>query len=135
MSRSGYSDDLDQWDLIRWRGQVASAIRGRRGQKLLSDLKSALEAMPEKRLIVGELQQEDGEMCALGVLGKARGLNMSEIDPMEPKEVAAAFDIARQLAQEIVYENDELGWGETPEHRYHRMLKWVKNNINTETQT
>ena len=22
MSRSGYSDDCDQWDLIRWRGAV-----------------------------------------------------------------------------------------------------------------
>jgi len=29
MSRSGYTDscDMDQWDLIRWRGAVASAVR------------------------------------------------------------------------------------------------------------
>lgn len=25
MSRSGYSDDVENWQLIRWRGQVASA--------------------------------------------------------------------------------------------------------------
>ena len=38
MSRSGYSDDLDNWDLIRWRGQVSSAIRGKRGQGFLREL-------------------------------------------------------------------------------------------------
>ena len=31
MSRSGYEDGLEMWDLIRWRGAVASAIRGKRG--------------------------------------------------------------------------------------------------------
>ncbi len=28
MSRSGYNDDGTEWDLIRWRGAVASAVRG-----------------------------------------------------------------------------------------------------------
>jgi hypothetical protein len=37
MSRSGYSDDLENWSLIRWRGAVASAIRGRRGQAFLRE--------------------------------------------------------------------------------------------------
>lgn len=60
MSRSDYSEDLDMWDLIRWRGQVASAIRGKRGQKLLRDLAAALDAMPVKALIADELQTEDG---------------------------------------------------------------------------
>ena len=33
MSRSGYIDDMDDtWQFIKWRGQVASAIRGARGQ-------------------------------------------------------------------------------------------------------
>jgi hypothetical protein len=35
MSRSGYSDDYgddEPWQLIMWRGAVASAFRGRRGQ-------------------------------------------------------------------------------------------------------
>ncbi len=30
MSRSGYSDDCEQGDLIRWRAAVNSAIRGKR---------------------------------------------------------------------------------------------------------
>lgn len=108
MSRSGYSDDIDNWELIKWRGQVASSIRGKRGQAFLRDLLAALDAMPEKRLIAWELE-ESGEVCAIGSLGKARGVDMSKIDPSEPTAVAAAFNIAEPLAQEVVYENDECG--------------------------
>jgi hypothetical protein len=71
VSRSGYIDDIDDWQMIKWRGQVASAIRGRRGQKFLTDLYNALEALPEKRLIKHELKDETGEVCAIGALGMA----------------------------------------------------------------
>ncbi len=129
MSRSGYSDDIDEWALIRWRGQVASAIRGKRGQSLLRDLLVALDAMPEKSLTVHELEK-DGEVCALGALGKARQLNMQDVDPDEPDQVAAMFNIATQLAQEIVYHNDEGGmYGETTVHRWQRMRAWVAAQI------
>lgn len=46
MSRSGYSDDIDQWDLICWRGAVASAIRGKRGQAFLLEMWKAMTALP-----------------------------------------------------------------------------------------
>jgi hypothetical protein len=130
MSRSAYVYDLDVLDLGRWRGQVASAIRGRRGQKLLADLKAALESIEDKRLWVGELQTPSGEMCALGVLGVTRGMKLNEIDPEEPEQVAAHFDIAPQLAREIAFENDEAkGASETPEDRYSRMLAWVNKHL------
>ena len=45
MSRSGYSDDCDTWPLICWRGAVASALRGRRGQQFLIELRDALDAI------------------------------------------------------------------------------------------
>lgn len=134
MSRSGYSDDLDSWDLIKWRGQVASAIRGKRGQALLRDLVTALDAMPEKSLVAGDLETKDGEVCALGAAGKARGMELSEIDPEDYDAVAKAFDIAHQLAQEIAYENDESGpWDETPEHRWQRMRDWAVSHIRSDT--
>ena len=48
MSRSGYSDDIDDnWAHIMWRGRVASSIRGKRGQAMLRELLAALDAMPE----------------------------------------------------------------------------------------
>ena len=111
---------------------VASAIRGKRGQKLLTDLAAALDAMPEKALIIGELENEDGDVCALGALGKARGLDLDKIDPGEPCEVAGAFDIAECLAQEIVYMNDEYFdayTAKTPEERWRGMRKWAAKQI------
>ncbi len=133
MSRSGYSEDLEQWDLIKWRGQVASAIRGKRGQKFLTDLLQALDSLPEKRLIADDLEDEDGEVCAIGALGKARGLDMSQIDPEEPEDVASAFGIAHQLAQEVAWMNDENYNRETPEERFIGMRKWIASLILTET--
>lgn len=130
MSRSGYSDDVDVLDLGRWRGQVASAIRGKRGQKLLKDLLAALDAMTEKVLIANELEASDGGVCALGAVGRARGIDMANVDPEEFEVVAPIFNIAEPLAREITYENDECGmWHETPEQRFTRMRKWVAERI------
>lgn len=134
MSRSGYSDDYDwdqesRWANIRWRGQVASAIRGKRGQKMFKDMLAALDALPEKKLIKNELDCTDG-VCALGALGRMRGMDMSKLDPDNSDQVSAAFDIADQLAREIVYMNDEGSWyNEKPEDRFARMRQWVSGCI------
>jgi hypothetical protein len=72
MSRSGYSDDCDQWDMIRWRGAVASSIRGARGQAFLKEMLAALDALPEPKLIAEELES-DGAVCAIGAVGPFAG--------------------------------------------------------------
>lgn len=135
MSRSGYSDDGD--DLALWRGRVASAIRGKRGQKLLLDLVRGLDAMPEKKLIEGELQCADG-MCALGVVGHVRGVELSHLNPSvigdderSTLEAASLLDVAECLAQEVTFLNDEGGpWrGDTPENRWQRMRDWAVKNL------
>lgn len=132
MSRSGYSDDYEQWSLIRWRGAVASAMRGERGQSFLREMIEALDAMPQKRLIDGDLVREDGDVCAMGCIGVKRGLDMREIDPEEREEVAEAFGIAPALAAEIAYENDEGTWkDETPEQRWQRMRNWAEKHLVT----
>ena len=135
MSRSGYNDgDGDNWSFIKWRGVVASASRGKRGQKLLRDLRAALLALPEKKLIAEALETEDGSVCALGAVGKLRGIDMAELDPEDYDTVASTFDIAAPLAQEIVWLNDESVWSkELPEARYERMLRWVESQIKPET--
>ena len=129
MSRSGYSDDCDDnWQSIMYRGAVISAIRGKRGQELLRDLIAALDAMPDKRLITGDLE-EGGDVCALGSVGKFRGVEMSGLDPGEPEEVAAAFKIAPALAREVVYMNDEWYDVESPEKRWERMRAWAVSKL------
>lgn len=130
MSRSGYSDDCGGWSLIRWRGAVTSAIKGKRGQEFFRELAVALDAMPERRLIADELQTVEGEFCTIGVLGHARGVDMAKLDPTDRETVAAAFNIAPALAAEIVFENDEGTWcKETPEQRWSRMRQWVEANL------
>ena len=58
MSRSGYSDDEGEpGQFAMWSGQVASAIRGKRGQAFLREMAEAMDAMPDKRLIAHDLRQ------------------------------------------------------------------------------
>jgi hypothetical protein len=133
MSRSGYSDDCDEWAVIRWRGAVTSAIRGTRGQAFLKELLAALEAMPKKELIMDALVQQ-GEVCALGALGQARGMEMTELDDDDPAQIAEAFQVAPALVQEIMFENDEdwLCRHATPDNRWHHMHEWVARQIRKE---
>ena len=130
MGRSGYSDGCDGWDLIRWRGAVASAIRGERGQAFLKEMLAALDALPEKRLIA-EALEEDGEVCAIGSVGRLRGFDMSELDPEEPESIAKAFGVATALVQEIEFINDDDFCYSTitPEKRYAYVRKWVAEQI------
>jgi hypothetical protein len=133
MSRHGYCDDCDD-DLAfgRWRGRVASAIRGKRGQAFLRELRDALESMPEKVLISEQLVTADGECCAIGAVALARGCDVSDLDPEEADRVAERFGIAEVLVREIVYWNDDDYGDVTPEARWQRMRKWVENQIKQE---
>lgn len=147
MSRSGYSDDIDDnWSWIRWRGYVASAIRGKRGQAFLREMLAAMDALPEKKLIANTLET-GGAVCAIGSVGKARGVDMSALDPEDYDTVAGVFGINAKLAQEIVFMNDEAfifetdanGYIEhdengksiylTPEGRFEKMRAWIVSQI------
>ena len=133
MSRSGYSDDYNGWELVRWRGAVASSIRGRRGQAFLREMLDALNAMPDKRLIRSELQSESGEVCALGSVGLKRGADMTALDPEDYESVAQFFGIPPTLVREIEFENDEF-WDlrtESPEARWCRVRDWVRARLKT----
>ena len=90
--------------------------------------------------MASELETRDGDVCALGALGKMRGIDMSQLDPEDPDRVAAAFGVATPLAQEIVYVNDEhydSKWDDatkrcvdiSPEERWTRMREWVAKQI------
>lgn len=130
MSRSGYSEDGE--GLAMWRGVIASATRGKRGQAFFRDLVAALDAMPEKRLVSGDLETKEGDVCALGSLGRHRGVDLEAVDTYDHEELGKTFDIASQLSQEVMYENDEGGpyyQKETPEQRWVRVRKWAASQI------
>ncbi len=125
--RCGYVDDIDQKDLAMWRGRVASSIRGKRGQKLLSDLIVALDAMPVKELIEGELVR-DKEVCSLGAVAVLRGIDLSEYSPEDHEGLSSVLDVAPCLIQEVEFMNDE--WGvQSPESRWKLMRNWAQKNL------
>jgi len=141
MSRSGYTDDCDGEgaDLAMWRGVIASATRGKRGQRFFRDLVAALDAMPVKRLVANDFATPEGEVCALGCLARQKGAAMPAVERDEFDDIdidydalGATFNIAHQLAQEVMYMNDEYGsWrgAETPEQRWARMRAWAAKQI------
>src|SRR5690348_16978662 len=131
MSRSGYTDDCEGGSLACWRGVIASATRGKRGQRFFRDLLTALDAMPVKRLVAGELETDEGEVCALGSLAKAKGATLELDDTYDWDKLGATFDIAYQLACEVMFVNDEAGpyRGETDEQRWARVRMWTARQI------
>jgi hypothetical protein len=133
VSRSGYTEVEDNWEMIKYRGQVASAIRGKRGQKFFRELIKALDAMPIKELIAEDLER-DSKVCALGALGHAKGIDLSGVDPYDRDTVADLFDIAPQLASETMYENDETYWiyygqADDPAKRWQHMRDWAESHL------
>ena len=134
MSRSGYTDDCE--NVALWRQAVERAAKGRRGQAMLRELLEALDAMPDKRLYRGSFATADGAFCTLGVLGAKRGTKMDDLgdeDWTDPELVGERFGVAKALAAEIMYENDEGDpyWeagtpeSDAAEKRWRRMREWV----------
>lgn len=138
MSRSDYNDgDGDNWSLILWRGAVASAIRGKRGQAFLHEMLAAMDALPEPKLIADQFQNADG-VCALGSVCVKRGIKPPSVDDYEDHDATAKMlGIAAAMVREIEYENDEAWYAgnEPPEHRFHRVRKWIVENLKPEVAT
>ena len=130
MARSGYSEDCDGWELIRWRGADASAIKGRRVQAFLRQLVAALDALPDKRLIAEKLIENDGEVCAIGSVGLLLKMDMTNLDPENHEQLADAFDISPALVKEIEFINDDdFGYRTSPEERFNGVRKWAIGNL------
>lgn len=151
MSRSGYSEDCDtDWSWICWRGAVASAIRGKRGQAFLRELIDTLDAMPEKRLIKKTLQDEHGEVCAVASVMRSRGLSL-DVDIYDYEKIASLVGVNEKLVQELEDINDRVveyiclpwtdyegstGWhrDETPETRWRLIREWAEQQFNKEKE-
>ena len=60
-----------------WRANVKRALAGKRGQAALRDLRAALEALPEKRLI-------EGALCTVGLTDRIAAMPATVIREIEP---------------------------------------------------
>lgn len=142
--RSGYCEDYDDefpGALNLYRQAVNRALTGKRGQAFLREMLVALDALPEKRLVAEELQDTaTREVCAIGSVGRMRGMDMSRLDPENAFEIVSKFGIAETMVREIEFINDDdFGYdhrsSNTPEDRFVRVRKWVESQIKTEQAT
>jgi len=128
MSRSGYSDDCENLGL--WRQAVDRAIRGKRGQAFMREMAAAMDTMPTKALVAGEVVRDAAHVCALGSVAIARGMDVANLDIEDGESVGEAFGVAKALACEVAYMNDECGpVNETEEDRWQRMRRWVDQRL------
>jgi hypothetical protein len=137
MSRHGYVDDFGDLDSQlqqgRWRAIIASATRGKRGQRFFLELVKALDALPVKELVEGHLETAEGAVCALGALGIYKGVDIKAIDTEDWTKLGETFDVAEQLTQEVMWENDEMGHSTTPAQRWQYMRAWAMGQLRPET--
>lgn len=129
--RISYSDEENwpgQFEL--WQANCSRSLRGRSGQEELRQLRDALLALSDKRLIHGSLVDADGEVCAIGAYAKHKGLDLQDFDPEdETDEVGIRAGMPSLVAWKVVEMNDMQFDHLTPEERYKRMLGWVEAQL------
>lgn len=134
MGRAEYSEDCDGSEVFLYRRSVETALRGRRGQRLVRDLIAGLEAMEDRRLITEDLVDDEGCVCALGAVARIRNIDdtlLKVLNDQSPSLVARVLDIAESLAREVMFENDD-DFGihiETPEQRWERVYAWAQAHL------
>lgn len=131
MSRSGYSEDCENLEL--YRANVERAIRGARGKAFLREMAAALDALPVKELVAGEIVRDSEHVCAIGAVAVARQMDVvADLVIDDRDSVGAAFGVTPILAAEIAFENDDdFGYSrdETDAARWTRMRAWVDKQL------
>jgi len=137
--RFSYSEDEDfngQFSL--WQANCRRSMKGKKGQAAFRDMRDALLAMPEKRLVSGVLYDDKGGVCAIGALLRHKGVDLQVLDPEDATDETGArlAKIPPLVAWKIVERNDvwcDIVTGEysrmTAEERYTAMLAWVEAQL------
>ena len=114
-----------------WQANCERSLRGKHGQLELRELRAALLALPDKRLIHELLEDEEGGVCAIGAYGKHKGIDLSKFDvDSDTDEVGIAGGMPALVAWKVVEMNDlEFDGSVTPEQRYEKMLAWVESKL------
>lgn len=153
-------DDGDESDIpyALWHANVERALKGKRGQQALREMRDALLALPEKKLIEGALcdvSYDDNDkpvavgFCAVGALAFFKRVKAGEPidDVLESlKQIPDDYDneektidegrrmgLVNCLAYEFAQVNDDGldQWRDTitDEERYTRYLAWVESKL------
>jgi len=131
--RLNYSEEENypgQFEL--WQANCERSLKGRKGQTALRELETALLALSSKRLIAQELQNAEGDVCAIGALAKYRGREEKDFiaDPeYEMQEVGVELGMPRLVAWKVVEVNDLEYAHLSPEARYMRVTEWIQRQL------
>ncbi|HET8627028.1 MAG TPA: hypothetical protein VFL91_06395 [Thermomicrobiales bacterium] len=125
-----------------WEHNLRRALTSKRGLATLRDLEAALLALPEKKLIAGDMAYPSGAVCAVGAYSLYKRLQRGEDreaallslcsreGPYETALEGQRYGMAYTLAWEIAERNDEIyGGAYTEEGRYQEMLAWVRRQL------
>ena len=150
MSRINYDESMDDGALALQMGREVQTIRGKRSRAFLRELEGYLLEMHPKRLIEGQLCDDEGEVCALGLplrerMVRLEGMSYAEAAAMirtkfgdwdeaeygVTAEVTAELGISKTLGWLVVEANDDEGmWPHrTPEERWKYVLRQVRKML------
>jgi len=119
MSRFNEGDSESHYGFL-WPARVRQVIEGKRGQRVMRELAEALLALPERRLIAGNIATAQGEVCAIGAYAKAKGVDLNrdlasvdgkdlagwEGSDSDTAELGELLGMTHTLAWEIGFKND-----------------------------
>jgi hypothetical protein len=141
MSRINVSEDCDEFPNAAelWHANIQRSLAGRKGQAILRELRDALLALPQKRLIDEYVANEQGEVCTVGALllerrvraGEDREAALADLAKVEDYTDSYAADkgVPKILAWWFAYVNDYELRHLTPEDRYAHVLRDVESRI------
>lgn len=141
-----------------WEKRAELALRGKRGRKALTELREALVALPEHRLVESVMCQPrtaggavDAEIvgydvCVIGAYvwhQKVKGgmdpvaafdavpriTQDDESNGEETARIGKSFGLTYTLAWELAHQNDEDYSSKTPEQRHAAFLAWIDEEL------
>lgn len=144
MSETRYFDggDCEPMPYELWQHNLEAALGGKRGQQALRDLKAALLALPERKLIRGALCQVNPNgppaFCAVGayvyrkrvLAGEQPEAVIQDLLNHDPSDTDTATAGKRAglvwtLAWELGFMNDDRFADRTDEQRFEEFMEWI----------
>ena len=131
-----YEGDYPDLDYGRWEKNLRAAIAGRRGQKVLRELREALLALPGpgRRLIRSELATPDGEVCAVGCLIAYKRAMAKGTSPAEEAAMLAEEDPYPLSMYHLSDDGEYVRIIERPAGKWTAEDGWVQTGVTTQEQ-
>lgn len=141
----GEYDGNEEFRRGAWAENSRRAFASKKGLKMLRELRDALAALPERRLLGGQfanIWHEDddsirvGDVCAIGALAKYKGFEFTshhgseDFDGFETAAIARSLGMSYVMGYDLAYRNDETYGSLGESERWWTMYGWLTAMIN-----